>query len=83
MTTATKKYTPGDPGDMFDFGWDQSAGVISNPGAIECKACATALDTPTQEEMQAHADLPQKLSDGSTGTCREFWTAAQASQEDD
>jgi hypothetical protein len=71
--TQEQRYRPGEPGDLFDLAYDPRATVILNPGGIECKACATELDTPTQAEMQAHANKPQRLSDGSIGTCAEFW----------
>ena len=68
-------YKPHDSGDLFervDYP-DPATGLILNPGEVECKACATTLDTPMQADLQAHANKPQKLSDGSVGTCAEFW----------
>jgi hypothetical protein len=72
----TTRYDPFAPGDLFEPAYNPEATVILNPGEIECKVCATTLDTPTQTELQAHANKPQRCSDGSIGTCGAFWVRA-------
>jgi hypothetical protein len=39
---------------------------------VECKACATRVPS-TQSMMRSHANRRQRLSDGSMGTCADFW----------
>jgi hypothetical protein len=70
MITITKRFHPGEPGDMFDTLGRFDESEVGN--RVECKACARRVPS-TQSMMSAHADRPQKRSDGSTGTCAEFW----------
>lgn len=80
------QYNPFTPGDLFEAIYNPKVNIEStfelNPrfsGEAECKACATRLKTPSQAELQAHANELQKRSDGSPGTCGEFWVASKAS----
>jgi|GEM_PF-4647016 len=41
---------------------------------VECKACATTVAS-TEPCIRRHADASRRLSDGSTGTCADFWRA--------
>lgn len=50
---------------------------LVRPVEVECKACAMRLPW-FHEILVHHAELVQKRSDGSLGTCAEFWAAATA-----
>lgn len=80
-TITEKRFQPDRPGDLFEPVGHEPFDETRIGSQVECKACATAVPS-TQVFMERHADKQQRLSDGSMGTCAEFWGVAQGGGAD-
>jgi hypothetical protein len=59
-------YDPTKPGELFELMEDET---------VECKACATHLPKPTQQQLREHAEEIKETA-GKKGSCRGFWESS-------
>jgi hypothetical protein len=58
-------YDPTQAGELFE----------QDGEAVECKACATHLHNPTQQQLREHAEEIKETA-GKKGSCRGFWESS-------
>jgi hypothetical protein len=60
-------YDPTQAGELFE--------LMQDGETVECKACATHLRNPTQQQLREHAEKEQ-LVNRKKGSCRGFWESS-------
>jgi len=78
--SSTRTFDPNKPGELFEPVGPAPFDETKIGNRVECKACARTAAS-TQPAMRRHANQPKKLSNGSTGTCAEFWFPPTQEQE--
>ena len=60
-------YDPTEAGELFE--------LLEDEETVECKACATRLRSPTQQQLREHAEKIKETA-GKKGSCRGFWESS-------